>query len=52
MLLRHEGEVPREYHVSRIKINTNTEQNPSLREEDVLKLLVMKGETALHTVLL
>lgn len=52
LLLQHEGEVPREYYVSKIKINTNTEQNPSLKEGDDLKLLVIKGERALHTGLL
>lgn len=41
-----------EYHVNEIKINTNTEQNPSLKEGDDLKLLVIKGETALHIALL
>lgn len=46
LLLRHEGEVPREHHVSEIKINTSAEQNPSLKERDDLKLLVIKGGIA------
>jgi len=52
LLLQHEGDVPSKYHVSEIKINTNAEQNPSLKEGDGIKLLVIKGETALHTALL
>lgn len=52
LLLRHKGEVPREHHVRKIKINSNTEQNLSLKEWDDLKLLVIKGETVLHTALL